>query len=195
MFWKRTGFEGGEREIDLLVHAHCVISLFSSIFSSFLCFLSYLFLFFLLFSFTLLSFYSVSILCFLIPFSGHGKGPFIVLAVASFLPLCPLTAFVWSGRTCRPPKVCDIHPCQIKAGLFHFSIHYSTLTCHDINAFSLFPSKHASNSSPLNLASFGWSVIPVGRTFQKGLGRSRKIGLFPSPHHQTIPPLPLTSDP
>ena len=31
MFWKRAGFEGGEREIDLLVHAHCIISLFFSI--------------------------------------------------------------------------------------------------------------------------------------------------------------------
>ena len=31
MFWKRVGFEGGEREIDLLVHAHCIIFIFSSI--------------------------------------------------------------------------------------------------------------------------------------------------------------------
>ena len=30
-FWKRAGFEEGEREIDLLVHAHYIISLFSSI--------------------------------------------------------------------------------------------------------------------------------------------------------------------
>ena len=28
-FRKRAGFEGGERETDLLVHAHCTISLFS----------------------------------------------------------------------------------------------------------------------------------------------------------------------
>ena len=46
---------------------------------------------------------------------------------------------------------------------------------------------------PLKLASFGWSIIPAGCTSQKGLGRSCKIDLFPSPHHQTIPPLPLTS--
>ena len=72
------------------------------------------------------------------------------------------------------------------------------LSCHDINAFSLFPSKHAPNGSPLNLASFGWSVISAGRTSQKGLGRSRKIDLFPSPHHQTTPPfylLPLAHGP
>ena len=48
-FWKRAGFEGGEREIDLLVHAHCIIFLFSSIFSlifffSFSCFLLLYFL-------------------------------------------------------------------------------------------------------------------------------------------------------
>ena len=29
--WRRAGFEGGERETNLLVHAHYVISLFSSI--------------------------------------------------------------------------------------------------------------------------------------------------------------------
>ena len=57
MFWKRVGFEGGEREIDLLVHAYCIISPFSSIFSllssvfslifffSFSCFLLFCFLF------------------------------------------------------------------------------------------------------------------------------------------------------
>ena len=66
------------------------------------------------------------------------------------------------------------------------------LSCHGVGVFSLYPSWHAPNSSSLNHASFGWSIIPVGRTSQKSLGRSRKIGLFPSPHHQTIP---LTSDP
>ena len=67
---------------------------------------------FSLLSFSFLSlgfFYSVffllcNTLCFFPLFSGHGKGPFIVPAMTSFLPLCPLTAFVWSGRTCRPPK-------------------------------------------------------------------------------------------
>ena len=87
------------------------------------------------------------------------------------------------------------HPCQAKAGLFHLLVHRSTLTCHGINAFSLFPSRHAPNGSPLNLAYFGWFVTPTGHTSQKSLGKSRKIGLFPSPHHQTIPPLRLTSGP
>ena len=48
---------------------------------------------------------------------------------------------------------------------------------------------------PLKLASFGWSIIPAGHTSQKGLGRNCEIDLFPFPHHQTIPPLPLTSSP
>ena len=161
------------------MHAHCIISLFSSI-SSLLSSVFSLIFFFSFSCFLLLC----NTLCFFSdPFSGHSKGPFIVPAMTSFLPLCPLTIFVWSGRTYRPPKVCDTHPCQTKAGLFHSSVHRSTLTCHGINTFSLFPSRHAPNSSPLNLASFGWSVIPAGRTSQKGLGRSRKIGLFSSPHH------------
>ena len=51
-FWKRVGFEGVEKETDLLVHAHWTISLLSSISSLFFSvFLSYLFFFF--------SFYSV----------------------------------------------------------------------------------------------------------------------------------------
>ena len=187
-FWKRAGFEGGERKTDLLVHAHCTIFLFSSISSLFF---SVFFLIFFLFYFL----FTLWMLCFSILFSGHGKGPFIVPAVANVLPLCPLTAFVWSGHTCRPPSLCDTHPCQTKAGLFHSSVHRSTLSCHGINVFSLFPSRHAPNGSPLNLASFGWSVIPAGRTSEKGLGRSRKIGHFPSLHHQTIPHLPLTSGP
>lgn len=48
---------------------------------------------------------------------------------------------------------------------------------------------------PLKLASFGWSVIPAGRISQKGFGQEPQIDLFPSPHHQTIPLLPLTSGP
>ena len=77
--------------------------------SFFLNFLSFLlcFLFFLLLCFL----FTPWMLCFSILFSGHGKGPFIVPVVANVLPFCPLTAFVWSGRTCRPPKVCDTHPC------------------------------------------------------------------------------------
>ena len=55
MFWKRVGFEGGEREIDLLVHAHCIIFIFSSI-SSILSSVFSLFFFFSFSYFLLLCF-------------------------------------------------------------------------------------------------------------------------------------------
>ena len=71
--------------------------------SFFFCFLSYLFLSFSCFLF-IFFFLLHNTLCFFPLFSWHGKGPFIVPAVTSFLPLCPLTAFVWSRRTCQPPK-------------------------------------------------------------------------------------------
>ena len=108
--------------------------------------LSFFFSLFSLLSFSFLSlvffysvfFYFVNTLCFLIPFSRHGKGPFIVPIMTSFLPLCPLTAFIWSGRTCRPPGLCDIHPCQTKAGLFHSSIYRNTSSYHGINVFFLY---------------------------------------------------------
>ena len=100
-FWKNVRFEGGERETDLLVHAHWTNSLF---------FLSFLFFFFsvfflIFFSFLLslfFSFHLVKYTLFFIPLPGHGKGLFIAPAVASVLRSCPLTAFVWSGCTCRP---------------------------------------------------------------------------------------------
>ena len=47
----------------------------------------------------------------------------------------------------------------------------------------------------LKLAFFRQSIIPAGRTSQKRLGQKLQIDIFPSPHHQTIPPLPLTSGP
>ena len=65
--------------------------------------------------------------------TGHGKTLFIALVVASVLPFCPLTTFVWSGCTCRPPGLCNIHPRQTEVGLF-----YSSVYIHEINAFSLY---------------------------------------------------------
>ena len=75
-----------------------------------------------------------------------------------------------------------------KGRLFYLLVCRGTLSCHGISAFSLYSSWHAPNGSSLNLASFGWSVIPARRTSQKSLGKSRKIGLFPFLHHQTILP-------
>ena len=79
-------------------------------------------------------------------------------------------------------------PTPDKEKLFYLLAYRGTLSCHSIGVFSLYPSWHTPNSSSLNLASFGWFVIPAGRTSQKNLGRSRKIGIFPSSYHQTIPP-------
>ena len=71
-FWKRAGFEGGERETDLLVHDHCITSHFSSISSLFS---SVFFLIF--FSFLLLCFlFTPRMLCFFGLFFRARQGPF-----------------------------------------------------------------------------------------------------------------------
>ena len=96
-----------------------ILSLFFSqfpLFSSLFSFLSFFF------SFTLFSFYSVNTLFFDL-FLRARQGSFYSAYRGQFLPLCPLTAFVWSGRTYRPPKVCDTYPRQTKAGLFHSSVY------------------------------------------------------------------------
>ena len=67
-FWKRARFEGGERETDLPVHAHCITSPSSLIFSLFFS------VFFLIF-FLCFSFYSVNAL-FFDPFFRAWQGPF-----------------------------------------------------------------------------------------------------------------------
>ena len=73
---------------------------------SFLVFFLFLFVFVLLFFLFLLLCFSFNVvkyaLCFLTLSTGHGKGLFIAPTVTSVLRSCPLTAFVWSGCTCRP---------------------------------------------------------------------------------------------
>ena len=134
--------------------------LFSSLFSI----LSFFFSFYSAFLF-LLREYSV----FRFPFSGHGKGPFIMPAVTNVLPLCPLTTFVWSRRTCRPPSLCDIHPCQTKASLFHSSVYRNTSSWHGINAFSLY-SQGMHLTVPPQTCLF-WVVYHPSKTYHpKGLG-------------------------
>ena len=66
--------------------------------------------------------------------------------------------------------------------------------CHDVNLLFLH-TQSMHSTVPSQIASFGWSIIPAGRTSQKRLVQGPKIDHFPSPHHQTTPPLPLTSDP
>ena len=165
-FWKKARFEGGERENDLPVHAHCITSHSSLIFSLFF---SVFFLIFFLFFLLCFSFYHVKMLCFLIPSSEHDKGPFIMPAVTNVLPFCPLTAFVWSGRTCRPPSLCDIHPCQTEAGLFRSSVYHNTSSYHGINAFSLY-SQGMHPTIPPQTCLF-WVVYYPSKTYlPKGLG-------------------------
>ena len=143
----------------------------------FLSFLFFSFLFsFLSFSFLLALFFPFTLqnmLCFPIPFTGHGKSLFIVPVATMVLPFCPLIASVWSGHTCRPPEVCATHPCQTEAG-FGSPPAVALISCHGINPLSLSTLKTCTQRFPLKLASFGWSVIPAGCTSQKGLGRSRK---------------------
>ena len=82
--------------------------------------------------------------------------------------------------------ICVSHPCQAKAGLFHSLVHCSTLTYHGINAFSLFPSRHALNDSPPQPYLF-WVVCHPSRTYLlKGLGQesqNRSFLLSPPPNH------------
>ena len=159
------------------MHAHCITSPSSLIFSIF--FLIF-FLFFLL--------------CFSVPFSRHGKGLFIVPAVTNVLPFCLLTAFVWSGCTCRLPGLWDIHPRQTEVGLFCSSIYRNISSYHDINAFSLY--SQSMHPMVLPQTCLFWVVYHSSRTYlpkEAWTGAANRS--FPSPHHQTIPPLPLISGP
>ena len=133
-------------------------SFFSSLFS----FLSFFLFLLLCFSFNVVK----CALCFSAPSTGHDKGLFIAPAVTSVLLYCPLTAFVWSGCTCRPYCATQ-NPCQTEADSFCPSVHRG-LSCHDVNLFS--PHSQSMHLTvPSQIASFGWSIIPAGRTSQKRL--------------------------
>ena len=103
-FRKEIGFEGGERETDLWVHALFEIApVFLSFPFFFFYFLSYLFSFgscsVAFFHSEMCSVFDPS------PFfllQGTARAFFIEPAVASVLRSCPLTAFVWSGCTYQP---------------------------------------------------------------------------------------------
>ena len=73
---------------------------------SFLVFFLFLSVFVLIFFLFLLLCFSFNVvkyaLCFSTSSTRHGKGLFIAPAVTSVLLSYPLTAFVWSGCTCRP---------------------------------------------------------------------------------------------
>ena len=126
-------------------------------------------------------------LCFSIPLSGHGKGPFIVSAMINVLPFCPLTTFVWSVRTCRPLGLCDIHLCQTEASLFRSSVYRNTSSCHGINAISLY-SQGTHPTVPPQTCLF-WVVCHPSKTYLlKGFGQEPQNRSFPfSPPPNYIP--------
>ena len=129
---------------------------------SFFCF----FVFSLIFSFFpafLLSFHSIFPFVFF-PCSGHSRGLLIVLAVTnftifSFNHIC----LVWVYLPTTTSSFASLFPALDKEKLFYLLAYRGALSCHGVGVFSLYPSWHAPNGSSLNLASFGWSVIPAGQ--------------------------------
>ena len=187
IFWRKVRFLKGERGKPIY---WCML-FWTNFLLSFLVFFSFLSVFVLIF----FRFFSCSVFLFTlwalssvfsIPFTGHDKGLFIVPAVASVLLFCPLTAFVWSGCTCRSNKT----PARQRRAHFVFLCAANSfcpfvrrgLSCLDVNLLS--PHTQSMHSTvPSQIAPFGWSVIPAGRTSQKRFEQGPKIDLFPSPHH------------
>ena len=83
--------------------------------------------------------------------------------------------------------IISMNPCQTEADLLCPSVCRSLSSSHDINPLSLH-SQSMHPTVPSQIVSFGWSIIPAGRTSQKRLEQEPWIDLFPSPHHQTTPP-------
>ena len=121
----------------------------------------------------------------MIPLTGHGKSLFIASAVASVLPFYPSTTFVWSGCTCRPPGLCDIHPRQTEAGLFCSFVYRNISSCHGINAFSLY-SQSMHPTVPPQTCLF-WVIYHPSRTYlpkEAWAGAAnRSFPLSPPPNH------------
>ena len=108
MFWKRAAFEGGEREIDLLVHAHSIISLLSSISSLLSSVFSLIFFFsfscFLLLCFLLLHEYPL----FFNPVFRARQGSFYSACRDQFFTTLPLNCLclVWAYLPTKKGFVC-----------------------------------------------------------------------------------------
>ena len=122
-------------------------------------------------------------------------------AVTNILLFCPLTFFVWSGCTCRsyktPARQRRTHFVLLRAADSFCLVLLCAAACHDVNLLS--PHAQSMPSTvPSQIASFGWSIIPAGRTSQKRLEQGLKIDPFllsPPPNHTSSYLLPLTSDP
>ena len=133
VLWRKVRFLKGERRKPIY---WCMLFRTNSLLS-FLVFFPFLSVFVLIFFFSSYSVFLFTlwkILCFSIPFTGHGKGLFIVPAVTSILLSCPLTAFVWPGCSCRPCCATQ-NPCQTEADSFCPSVRRG-LSCHDVNLLS-----------------------------------------------------------
>ena len=129
-FWKRVRFWRREREIDLLVHAHCIISLLFFVF----CFLSYLFLFPCFLTFFLLYFSLVFFPCFFDPlFWAQWRSSYSACRDQILL-FFLLTTFVWCGCTYRPLLVHLHHPPQLqtKKKRFYLLACCGTLPCYSV---------------------------------------------------------------
>ena len=122
-------------------------------------------------------------------------------AVTSVLLFCLLTAFVWSGCTCRsyktPARQRRTHLVLLCAADSFCLVLLCAAACHEVNLLS--PHTQSMHSTvPSQIASFGWSIIPAGRTSQKRLEQGPKIDPFllsPPPNHTPSYLLPLTHGP
>ena len=139
--------------------------IFSLIFSLFF---SVFFLIFFLLLFTLFFLFTPRMLCFSVPFSGHGKGPFIVPIVTNVLLFCPLTAFVWSGRTCRPTSRVTFTLARQRQVCFVPQSTVTLFSCHGINALSFYSQGMHLTVPPQTC--FFWVVCHPSSTYlSKGL--------------------------
>ena len=177
ILWKKGEILKGERGKPIY---WCMLFRTNSLLS-FLVFFPFLSIFVLIFFSSILTLFFFSMLWKILYFSilstGHGKGPFIVPAMTNILLFCPLTVFVWSGCTCRsyktPARQRRIHFVLLCAADSFCPSARRGLSCHDVNFLS--PHTQSMHSTvPSQILSFGWFIIPAGRTSQRGLSRGRK---------------------
>ena len=132
------------------------------------------------------------------PSNRTRQGPLYSACRDQCFTVFPLTAFVWFGCTYQsyktPARQRRIHFVFLCAADSFCPSARRGLSCHNVNFLS--PHTQSMHSTVLSqILSFVWSIIPAGRTSPKRFEQGRMIDPFPSPHHQTTPPLPLTSGP
>ena len=169
-FGRKQDLKGGERETDLPVHAHCITSHSSLIFSLFF---SVFFLIFFFSSCSVFSFYSPKYALFSDPSYRARQEPFYSACCDQGFTILPLNrlCLVWAYLpTTR--GVC--HSLLPDRGRFHFSLYCSTSFLPRCKC-SLSPlSRHAPNGFPSNLPLLGGLSSQKDVPPKRGLGRSRK---------------------